>query len=67
MEFISITAAAEVKNCGRNTLYRAADDGRVNTREVAGRRLIVADEKFEQFKPQFTGARAARQKDSTDS
>jgi predicted site-specific integrase-resolvase len=64
VDFISFTAAAEEKSCGRATLYRAARDGRIDAQEVAGRRVIVANEKYEAFEPQHTGARAARQKNS---
>ena len=62
MDYITFTDAAEVKDCGRNTLYRAADDGRINTAEIAGRNLIVRDDAFEEFEPMNKGARAARQK-----
>ena len=59
----TFTAAAEEKNCGRATLYRAADDGRLNTAEVGGTRMILLDDAFEEFEPMNRGARAARQKE----
>jgi len=56
-DVISFTDAAEEKNCGRTTLWRAANDGRLNTIEVAGRRVLVKDEKFEAFEPEWKGQR----------
>jgi hypothetical protein len=64
--YVSFTDAAEEKSCGRNTLYRAARDGRIDAEEVAGRHLVVANEKFEQFEPMRRGARAARYIDDND-
>jgi len=65
-DLISFTDAARKKDCGRNTLYRAADRGQINTTEVSGRKMIVKDEAFASFKPQWTGARARREQDETD-
>ena len=63
----TFSALARELNCSRATLYRAANDGRLNTAEVGGTRMILLDEKHEQFEPRNTGARAARQQqDSTD-
>jgi excisionase family DNA binding protein len=65
-EVISFTEAAKVKDCGRNTLYRAADDGRLNTVEVGRRRMIVQDEKWQTFEPKLIGHRARQQADTSD-
>lgn len=65
-DVLSFTEAAEIKDCGRNTLYRAADDGRISTVEVGGRRMIVQDEDWEQFEPELTGHRARQQADTPD-
>jgi len=62
----SFSAAAKEKNCGRNTLYRAADRGQINTAQVGGRRMILLDDAFERFEPMNRGARAARQKQSPE-
>lgn len=56
-DVITFTDAAEDKNCGRTTLYRAADDGRLNTVEVGNRRMLVMDEKYEAFEPEWRGRR----------
>jgi len=65
---LSFTQAAEVKACSRTTLYRAADDGRLNAVTVGGRMMIVADETWAEFEPNFVGARAERAKqDAADS
>jgi excisionase family DNA binding protein len=65
-EVISFTEAAKVKDCGRNTLYRAADDGRLNAVEVGGRRMIVQDEKWTSFQPNLIGHRARQQAHTPD-
>jgi excisionase family DNA binding protein len=54
---ISISDAARQLGAGRATLYRALDDGRLNGVEVAGRTIIVQDEKWEAFEPEQQGAR----------
>ena len=63
-DVLSFSAAAELKECSRTTLYRAADDGRLNDVTVGGRRMIVEDEKWSSFEPERVGARA-QQMDST--
>jgi hypothetical protein len=66
-DVISFTDAAEEKDCGRTTLWRAANDGRLNTVEVAGRRAIVKDDAYDAFEPEWTGRRAQdRQTDNSD-
>ena len=62
----TFSVAAEEKNCGRTTIYRAVRDGRLDTAEVGNRDMILRNEKYEQFEPRNTGRRAARQKSSTD-
>lgn len=57
-DLIAFKDAVEDKGCGRTTLYRAANDGRLNTVEIGGRRLLVKDEKYEAFQPEWTGRRA---------
>ena len=64
MDYISFTDAAEEKDCGRNTLYRAARDGRINAVEIAGRKLIIKDDQYAEFTPVHTGRRAARDTDA---
>ena len=56
-DFISISDAARQLKAGRATLYRALDDGRLNGVEVAGRTVIIQDEKWESFEPEQQGAR----------
>lgn len=63
-DLISFSDAVEDLDAGRTTLYRAANDGRLNTVEVGGRRLIVQDEKYEDFEPNWVGRRAS--KDDSD-
>jgi hypothetical protein len=65
-DLISFTDAARLKDCGRNTLYRAADRGQINTVEVSGRKMIVRDEAFASFEPKWTGARARNEKNDAD-
>lgn len=57
-DLISFSDAARQIGCSRTTLYRAADDGRLNDVKVGGRRLLVKDVKWEDFEPVITGARA---------
>lgn len=59
-EVISFTDAAQVKQCGRNTLYRAVEDGRLNDIEVGGRRMLVKDERWDTFEPEVVGLRAQK-------
>ena len=60
----TFSEAAEEKNCGRTTIWRAVKDGRLNTAKVGNRDMILRDETFRQFEPRNTGRRAARQKGS---
>ena len=59
-DLISFSDAAREIGCSRTTLYRAADDGRLNDLEVGGRRMLVRDEAWEDFEPVVTGARAKK-------
>jgi len=63
-DLITFTEAAKEKDCGRTTLYRAAWDGRINTVEVGDRNMIVKDEKYRTFKPEWRGQRARTDEDS---
>jgi hypothetical protein len=65
-DLISFTDAAREKDCGRNTLYRAADRGQINTIEVSGRKMIVKDAAYRTFEPQWTGARARQEQENED-
>lgn len=56
-DLISFSDAAREIGCSRTTLYRAADDGRLNDVEVSGRRMLVKDEAWEDFEPNLIGAR----------
>lgn len=57
---ISFSDAAREIGCSRSTVYRAADDGRLNDVEIAGRRLILMDEAWEDFEPKVIGGRARK-------
>lgn len=56
-DLISFTHAARKIGCSRSTLYRAADDGRLRDVEIGGRRMLIKDEAWEDFEPQFRGGR----------
>ena len=57
-DVISFSQAAEQKSCSRATLYRAVDDGRLKDVVVGDRRMLIQDEKWEDFEPKFIGLRA---------
>lgn len=57
---ITFSAAAEEKGCGRNTLYRAARRGEIDTADVGGVRMILLDEAFAEWAPQEVGGRIHR-------
>lgn len=63
---VSFTAAADEKGCARSTLYRAAEQGRLNTVEVDSVRMIVRDEKWNAYAPKETGARTHRQREDAN-
>lgn len=65
-DLISFSQAAEDKDCGRTTLYRAANEGRLNDTEVGGRRMLIKDEAYQQFAPKETGARIHGNKHTDD-
>jgi len=66
-DLLSISDAAREIGCSRTTLYRAIGDGRLTGVEVGGRKMIVRDEAWEDFEPNFVGARAQKieQEDNT--
>jgi len=66
-DLLSISDAAREIGCSRTTLYRAIGDGRLTGVEVGGRKMIVKDEAWEDFEPNFVGARAQKieQEDNT--
>ncbi len=59
-DLISFSDAAREIGCSRTTLYRAADDGRLNDIEVGGRRMLLKDEAWEDFEPRLKGGRARK-------
>ncbi len=65
-DLISFSEAARQIGCSRTTLYRAADDGRLNDVEVGGRRMLLKDEAWEDFEPIRTGARAQKRSDKAE-
>ena len=58
---LPISTAAEEKSCGRNTIYRAIDDGRLDTAEVGNRRMVLRNKKYRAFTPKNTGFRMQKQ------
>ena len=62
-DLISISTAAETKNCSRTTIYRAIDDGRLTSVEAGGRQMVVRNAEFEDFTPQWKGQRVRRHRD----
>ena len=59
-DLISFSDAAREIGCSRTTLYRAADDGRLNDLEVGGRRMLLRDEAWEDFEPRLKGGRVRK-------
>ena len=59
-DLISFSDAAREIGCSRTTLYRAADDGRLNDVEIGGRRMLLKDEAWEDFEPNRIGARVRK-------
>jgi len=59
-DLISISNAARKLDCGRATLYRAIEDGRLTGVEVDGRQMILEDEAWEDFEPNFVGRRVEK-------
>lgn len=54
---ISVTEAADQKNCGRATVYRALNDDRLSPIEIGGRKMVLKDKKYEDFCPRPRGTR----------
>lgn len=65
-DLVSFTDAAREKDCGRNTLYRAAHRNELTTVDVSGRTMIVQDEAYNTWEPEWTGARAQQDQDTSD-
>ncbi len=45
-EYLTITGAANEKNCSRSTIYQMIKKGKVNIYEVAGKQFVVKDDVF---------------------
>ena len=65
-DLISFSDAAREIGCSRTTLYRAADDGRLNDVEVGGRRVLLKDEAWEDFEPRLKGGRVRKLEQDND-
>jgi excisionase family DNA binding protein len=65
-DVISFSQAAEQKSCSRATLYRAVDDGRLNDVVVGDRRMLIQDEKWNDFEPEIIGLRARKLSDTSN-
>jgi hypothetical protein len=52
---VTFTAAAEEKDCGRTTLYRARDRGDINTVKVGNTTMIRRDDAFADWEPRGAG------------
>jgi len=65
-DLISFSDAAREIGCSRTTLYRAADDGRLNDVEVGGRRMLLKDEAWEDFEPRLKGGRVRKLEQEDD-
>jgi hypothetical protein len=52
---VTFTAAAEEKDCGRTTLYRARDRGEINTVKIGNTTMIRRDDAFADWKPRGAG------------
>jgi excisionase family DNA binding protein len=48
-ELIGPSEASRRKDVARTTVYRAIDEGKINSFKVAGRTVIVVDDCFEQW------------------
>jgi len=59
-DLISFTDASRKIGCSRATLYRAAEDGRLNDVKVSGRQMLIKDEAWEDFEPQLRGGRVRK-------
>jgi excisionase family DNA binding protein len=65
-DLISFSDAAREIGCSRTTLYRAADDGRLNDVEVGGRRMLLKDEAWADFEPRLKGGRVRKLEQDND-
>jgi excisionase family DNA binding protein len=64
-DLISFSDAARDLGCGRTTLYRAAHHDELTTVEVSGRTMLVKNEAYHSFEPQWTGSRARQDDESS--
>lgn len=48
-EIISITDAAKIKKCSRATIYKLLREEKINSTEIAKKRLIINDDKFQEL------------------
>lgn len=51
IEYISAADAARKKSCTRPTVYKAIDQGKLDTETVAGRRVIIVNQRFNDWTP----------------
>ena len=65
-DLISFSDASREIGCSRTTLYRAADDGRLNDIEVGGRQMLIKDSKWENFEPRLKGGRVRKLEQDDD-
>jgi excisionase family DNA binding protein len=65
-DLITISNAAEAKDCSRTTIYRAIGNGRLTGVEVGERKMIVKDETWEDFEPVYTGFRREKYEGDPD-
>lgn len=49
-EYMTIAQATKLKGCARLTIYNWIRDGKINTIEIAGKKFVVRDKKFETAK-----------------
>ena len=57
LPIIAVQNAASRKDCHRTTIHRAIERGDLNATEFGGRRVVVKDGAWEDWRPQETGGR----------
>jgi len=55
MVYLTITEAAKLKSCSRVTIYKWIEEGKLTIHEMARRKYIARDERFEEAKSQREG------------
>jgi len=65
-DLISFSDAARDLGCGRTTLYRAAHRNELTTVDVSGRTMLLKNEAYHSFEPEWTGSRAQQDQDTSD-